>query len=187
MPGFLQQALVPAKIFNMQFYQMIKEAAVLSMAAVLLALTVNFLSPVGIPLDRYYKPPVDSSFSTSADPSLPVVSSPFKIMSVSEVKQMVDSGEGFLVDARPIKQYKSGHIPGACPLPLYQMDEYLDSFFSAVTSPVPIVTYCSSLTCEDSYLLAKELADMGYEDIRIFAGGMDAWGEKGYNIVAPKE
>ncbi len=168
----------------MHFYQMIKEAAILSVAAVLLALVVNFLSPVGIPLDRYYKPPVDPSFS--ADPSLPVVSSPFKIMSVSEVKQMVDSGEGVLVDARPVKQYRAGHIPGACPLPLYQMDEYLDSFFSAVSSLVPIATYCSSLTCEDSYLLAKELADMGYEDIRIFAGGMAAWEEKGYNIVVPK-
>jgi rhodanese-related sulfurtransferase len=152
--------------------EVIKEATILSLAAVLLGLTVNVLSPSGIPLDRCYQPP--------APPS----DSPFPIMDVSQVKDLLDSGSGVIVDARPAEQYKISHIPGACSLPVYQMDEYLFPFLDTVPPDNPVVTYCSSLTCEDSHLLARELSEMGYSDVRIFAGGMAAWREKGYAFVA---
>ena len=151
---------------------MIKEATILSLAAVLLGLTVNVLSPSGIPLDRCYQAP--------APPS----DSPFPIMDVSQVKDLLNSGSGVIVDARPAEQYKISHIPGACSLPVYQMDEYLFPFLDTVPPDNPVVTYCSSLTCEDSHLLARELSEMGYSDVRIFAGGMAAWREKGYAFVA---
>lgn len=143
----------------------------LSVAAIILALTVNSLSPAGIPLTCCYEPPA------------PPVDSPFQIMTVTEVKRLLDSGAGVLVDARAVAQYKAGHIPGACSLPLYRMDDYLFAFLDSVPPDMPVVTYCSSLTCEDSHILAGELADMGYEDVRIFAGGMAAWREKGYHVV----
>lgn len=87
------------------------------------------------------------------------------------------------MDARTAEQYKAGHIAGACSLPVYQIDEYLFPFLDTVLPDVPVVTYCSSVSCEDSHLLARELSDMGYQDVRIFAGGMAAWREKGYAVV----
>jgi rhodanese-related sulfurtransferase len=149
----------------------IQEAVILAVAVICLALTANALSPVGISLVAPENAP-----AATEDPRFPVVS-------VAETKRMFDAGEGVFVDARSVEQYKSGHIPGACSLPLYQLDDSLLPFLDAVKPDAAVIVYCSSLTCEDSHLLAEELVNMGYRNVRVFAGGMAAWREKGYTVA----
>jgi rhodanese-related sulfurtransferase len=155
----------------MKWIETIKEAVLLSVAAICIALTVNALSPVGIPLIG------------RCQESLPAADSRFPIVAVSDAKCLFDAGGVVFVDARPAGQYKAGHIPGACSLPLYQLDDCLLPFLDAVQPDAAVIVYCSSITCEDSHLLAEELAGMGYGDVRIFAGGLAAWREKGYAVA----
>lgn len=154
-----------------KWLEMIQEAVILFVAVICLALTVNALSPVGIPLIG------------SGEAAVATADSRFPIVSVTDAKRVFDAGEGVFVDARSGDHYKAGHIPGACSLPLYQMDDCLLPFLDAVPPDAVVIVYCSSLTCEDSHLLAEELANMGYRNVRIFAGGMAAWREKGYAVA----
>jgi rhodanese-related sulfurtransferase len=149
----------------------IQEAVILSVVAICLALAVNALSPVGIPL------------LCPGDEPVGAVDSRFSIVSVTEARRLHDAGGVVFVDSRSADQYEAGHIPGACSLPLYQLDDALLPFLSAVQPDAAIIVYCSSVTCEDSHMLARELSNMGYENIRIFAGGMAAWREKGFAVA----
>lgn len=167
--GFFKK---PSILHIMKLPITIKEALILAAAAALLAVVINALSPVGIPL------------TGKVDVSASAADSPFSTIDVSDARRLVDAGEVVFVDARPVVQYEAGHIPGARSLPVYQIDDYLPQFLDAVQADAPIVVYCSSLTCEDSHLLAQEFADMGYGDVRIFAGGMEAWREKGYAVAS---
>ena len=156
---------------HMKWWAIIKEAAILSVASILLALTVNAFSPAGIPLTSCYNAP-----GSSAD-------CPFPIIDAAETRRLLQEGGAVLVDARSAEQYEAGHVPGARSLPLYQMDANILPFLDEVQVNVPLVTYCSCVTCEDSHLLAESLAEMGYINVKIFAGGLAAWREAGYDIA----
>jgi len=156
----------------MKWLKIIKEAAILFVIAVLSGVVVNALSPAGIPI------------AVRFDVSAPDDDDLFLIIDASEARCLIEAGAAVFVDARPASQFEAGHIPGARSLPVYQTDDYLLSFLSAVRPDIPVIIYCSSITCEDSRILAEELSAMGYSDIRIFAGGMAAWLEKGYAVAA---
>ncbi len=155
----------------MKWLTTIKEAAILTVIIFILALAVNALSPAGISLT--------SCFNSSPEAS----DCPYPIVNVIEAKQLIDTKQALFVDARSAAQYKAGHIPCALSLPIYNIEDYLFPFLNAVQPDVPIITYCSCITCEDSHLLAEKLTEMGYGNVRIFAGGIAAWEEKGYDVA----
>ena len=154
----------------MKWTETIKEAVILAVVVVCLGLAVNAFSPVGIPL-------------AGSCPEPAAADSRFPIVEASEAKRILDAGGAVFVDARSVEQYKAGHIPGACSLPLYQMDDYLTPFLNVVQPDAAVIVYCSGIACQDSHLLAKELADMGYGNVSVFAGGIAAWRGKGYTVA----
>ena len=82
-----------------------------------------------------------------------------------------------VLEILPREYFDSGHLPGAENLPLSGLDQ-------AVRALVPdrqtlIVTYCSGPTCNNSHLAARRLAELGYENVRVFAGGKAAWRDAG--------
>jgi len=46
-----------------------------------------------------------------------------------------------------------------------------------------VVTYCASLTCRNSEILADRLVAMGYSDVREYAEGKADWVESGLPVV----
>jgi rhodanese-related sulfurtransferase len=38
-----------------------------------------------------------------------------------------------------------------------------------------IVLYCASDTCENSHIAARRLGELGYTDVRVYAGGKKDW------------
>lgn len=82
-----------------------------------------------------------------------------------------------VLEILPREYFDSGHLPGAENLPLNGLDQ-------AVRTMIPdrralIVTYCSGPTCNNSHLAARRLAELGYENVRVFAGGKAAWRDAG--------
>jgi|SRR5688572_23249212 rhodanese-related sulfurtransferase len=78
--------------------------------------------------------------------------------------------------------FASGHLPGAVNLPLDGLVENAARLLPDKSAD--IVVYCSSVTCQNSHIAERKLRSLGYQHVRVFAGGKAAWKEAGYELVA---
>lgn len=75
------------------------------------------------------------------------------------------------------KYFEAGHLPGALNLPL---EGFVENAARLLTDKgASIVVYCSSNTCQNSHLAQRKLLELGYRDVRVFAGGKAEWKEAG--------
>ena len=101
------------------------------------------------------------------------------IVSVKEVKSMLDDPYAFIIDARSEAEYGEGHIPGAVNIPYDRFAELYSYVTETIPTEAKVVCYCRSETCDFSDHLAEELRIAGYENVFIFRDGWDAWVEAG--------
>lgn len=163
----------------MVFKKTAKEIIILLGLSVVLALTVNFISPRGIALIGQWD---TAKGVITADPQMAEERKLQEIDSVAWAKEIYDKGHVLFVDARSQNNYEQGHIPGAVSLPLGQFDEMIESFLSKHALDQPMVTYCSGRTCEDSHHLARLLLEAGFTDVRVFIDGFPGWEAEGYPV-----
>lgn len=106
-----------------------------------------------------------------------------KEISLEDLKLRLQSATPpILLEALPAKYYDDWHLPGARHLP---HDEVRQRAASTVPDRgTPIVVYCASETCRNSHLAASQLAQLGYSDVSVFAGGKKAWDEAGLPVEA---
>jgi rhodanese-related sulfurtransferase len=79
------------------------------------------------------------------------------------------------VDARYPEDYKSGHIRGSINFPYEEFEKYSSQVLPQLSFDKEIITYCDGSECETSLLLARELRDLGYKNVKIFFGGWSEW------------
>jgi rhodanese-related sulfurtransferase len=77
--------------------------------------------------------------------------------------------------------FASGHLPGALNLPLDGLVENAARLLPDKTAA--IVVYCSSNTCQNSHIAERKLRGLGYQNVRVFAGGKAAWKDAGRPLV----
>lgn len=102
----------------------------------------------------------------------------FAAVSVDWVKkQLDDKADMVLVDSRPKrKQYDKGHIPTAISIP--------DMSFDKMTGELPsdknklLVFYCGGYKCKLSHKSAQRALELGYQNVKVFAGGYPEWKEE---------
>lgn len=90
-------------------------------------------------------------------------------------------GNVYFLDVRPEEEYHIDRIPGAVSLPLlsfYRSPQILRNFDPAKTC----VLYCFEPGCREVSTLAQELAQRGFQEVRILYGGFSEWLEKGYPV-----
>ncbi len=92
------------------------------------------------------------------------------------------SGSHLLLDARPAVDYDEGHIPSAISLPFNAMEDAFENVRVLLTSEQPVITYCSGLECDDSFMLALFLREQGFTNVVLFAEGFEAWEKAGYPV-----
>jgi 3-mercaptopyruvate sulfurtransferase SseA len=112
-----------------------------------------------------------------------------KIVSVSEVKLMVDRGqrnpsEVLLVDPRPAKYYDEGHLPGARNIQLPQIDPK-DDMDPGISRHNAIVVYGDNPGSAVARAMTKRLLAVGYDGVRFFAGGVQEWAKR-YPLDPPR-
>jgi rhodanese-related sulfurtransferase len=94
-------------------------------------------------------------------------------ISRDELKAKIDSGDDFvLIEALDERYYRQSHLPGAINLPpkaLERAEELLSD------KGADIVVYCSGPQWTKSEEVARELAAMGYENVREYVGGKREW------------
>jgi rhodanese-related sulfurtransferase len=100
-------------------------------------------------------------------------------VTADELRRKLEDGESFvLVDALAPMVYAHSHLPGAINLPSANVDPH------RVARRIPdrsteIVVYCSSEDCEDSRVTAAKLLQLGYTNVKHYAGGKDEWRDLG--------
>jgi len=104
------------------------------------------------------------------------------VLFLLEARDRVKAGADVLLDARPIEQYRTGHLPGARPMPLDAVDEHLAAYASVLSMNTPIWVYCSGEDCADSLDLVLMLRIYGFTDLTLYPGGYAEWTAYGGEI-----
>ena len=104
-------------------------------------------------------------------------------------REALDSGAVKLVlDVREPEEFREGHVPDAVNIPRGLLEIRADPA-SPASDPslsaersVRVLVYCTKGPGARSLFAARTLMDMGYENVDVLAGGMNAWGEAGLPV-----
>ncbi|WP_135609925.1 rhodanese-like domain-containing protein [Methanococcoides sp. AM1] len=99
-------------------------------------------------------------------------------VSVQEAKEMIDSGDVFLLDVRTVNEFETEHIEGAVNIDVNELGSRLDE----VPQDETILVYCR--TGVRSAAASNILVDAGYTDVYNMLGGISQWKAKGYPYVS---
>jgi rhodanese-related sulfurtransferase len=96
-------------------------------------------------------------------------------ISLDDAMMKFQSEGTIFLDSRYPEDYKSGHIKGAINFPWEEFEEHSPEVLPKLSFDKEIITYCDGGECETSLLLARELRDMGYKNVKTFFGGWSEW------------
>lgn len=108
----------------------------------------------------------------------------FPRVSLDELRALMATGRGVVIDARPALFFRAGHLPGAGNLPR----EGFQAAFGRIRAALerdrdqPVVVYCGGGSCEDSDLIAGALHALGFTRVSVFAGGWKEWQAAGLPV-----
>jgi rhodanese-related sulfurtransferase len=99
-------------------------------------------------------------------------------ISREDLQQRLERGDELvLVDALAPMSYARSHLPGAINLP---PDWVADRAPMRIPEfETEIVVYCSDADCDISVIVAERLLELGYRNVRHYAGGKSDWVESG--------
>lgn len=80
-------------------------------------------------------------------------------------------GNHYVFDVRGVIDYRAGHVPGSVALPGGQAVQRADDFIALRSAPIVLLGDRGS----QANLTAVWLKRMGYPDVSVLAGGIDAW------------
>lgn len=102
----------------------------------------------------------------------------FADISRESLWQKIESGADFvLVDALSPISYAGAHLPGAINMSPDSVDALAERRIPDLDTEV--VVYCASPTCDSSIDVANRLIELGYRNVRHYAGGKRDWVDAG--------
>jgi rhodanese-related sulfurtransferase len=159
---------------------MVRQAIILLLLAIVLALAVNAVSPNSIPYIGKWR-----ELSSGEGPVIPPEAEegdpPFIGIEVARMEH--DQGEALFVDAREPMEFACGTIPGSINVPFDylppgDLGQYFDTTLG-VAKDHKIIIFCSGEECDLSLHLARNMQAFGYTNVEIFFGGSREWAEFG--------
>ncbi len=133
--------------------------------ACLAAIAANSLSPRGIPWKKDWGAHVERQAEEAG----------LRTLLYDEVQQLVQDGSAFFFDARPREDYGAGHIDGAMPLPVKEIETAFAEIAPMLTPDMHLVVYCSGKECDESLQLGVFLKQQGLNNVSIYVGGYADW------------
>ncbi len=169
-----------------------KEIATVVAVAVAVGFTFNAFSPAGIPLVRSapIKVPVADSeiFGVPADTASPAPLSAarpetsgqavFRVITLDQMKRIVDERRGMVLDARAPAEYEQGHIAGAQNLYAMEPDTWVGRI-AEIPRDTLVAIYCSNPHCPYGRDLAEFLGAFGFSNMLLYDEGWDGWSAAG--------
>ncbi len=118
----------------------------------------------------------------SANSKMSVVKRDREINNLTTMKRIVEDNSALIIDVRLGETFRKGHISGAKSMPLVEFDELIGNFYETISMEQNIVVYCSGRECTDSHAFVTKLSEVGYENVKVFAGGFTDWAKEGYPV-----
>jgi rhodanese-related sulfurtransferase len=101
------------------------------------------------------------------------------IITADELHEKLERGDDFvLIDALAPMIYAHSHLPGAINMPPSSV-EPLRCTKRMPDLATEIVVYCANTSCDDSVVTGERLRELGYTNVRHYAGGKEEWKELG--------
>ena len=97
--------------------------------------------------------------------------------------QLIEKGDGIIIDVRTSQEFNSGHIIDATNIDFYS-DDFTDKL-KIVRKDVPIYVYCRSGGRSSS--AADKMEKLGFTKVYNMIGGIGSWQSKGYETIKSKE
>ena len=97
--------------------------------------------------------------------------------------QLIEEGEGIIIDVRTSQEFNSGHIIDATNIDYYSED-FLDKL-EIVRKDIPIYVYCRSGGRSSS--AASKMEKLGFTKVYNLIGGIGTWKSEGYETIKSKE
>ncbi|MBN2432551.1 MAG: rhodanese-like domain-containing protein [Acidobacteria bacterium] len=151
----------------------LRQTALIVLLGWMFGFLFNQFSPSGISITGHN--PVTNVKEEAAQANLPTIS-------LDQAYSEFASGAVVFVDARPPDLFSEGRIEGAFNMPEHTVAAQLPEFRHIIPTAVPVVVYCDGQDCVSSLTVARELAEAGYRDVRVFYGGWNEWMGAGYPI-----
>jgi rhodanese-related sulfurtransferase len=98
-------------------------------------------------------------------------------ISVQQAKEMIDTGEVFILDVRTQEEYNAGHIRNSTLIPVQDLSKRLNE----VPRDRDILVYCK--TGGRSTAASEILVNNGFARIYNMKGGITEWTKAGYEVV----
>lgn len=106
----------------------------------------------------------------------------FQLADTATAREIVDARSHLIFDARPAADFKAGHLPGAVSLPYDRIQDEFQNVAVLLLGGQPILTYCSGLVCDESFLLTEFLRQQGHTNIVLYSGGYEEWTRAGLPV-----
>ena len=98
-----------------------------------------------------------------------------------ELRHLLDSGADLvLIDALAPMAYAHSHLPGAVNITPDWVDGRVQRRIPDLDTEV--VVYCSDPVCTSSVRIAERLLELGYRNVRHYAGGKRDWLDAGFPV-----
>lgn len=94
-----------------------------------------------------------------------------------ELLARMDAGGVVLVDALAPLSYAGAHLPDAVNIPPERVDDLAPRRIPSFDTLV--VVYCAGPECTSSVTVAGRLVELGYRNVRHYAGGKEDWKRAG--------
>ena len=97
-----------------------------------------------------------------------------KEIKYNELVNMLEAGKKHpvLINVLPRTDFLKNHIPGSINIPVEEIPQEAKKLFAKHDW---IVVYCANTGCEVSHKAANKLAQLGFENVFRFTGGVDEW------------
>ncbi|HMP91220.1 MAG TPA: rhodanese-like domain-containing protein [Kiritimatiellia bacterium] len=140
-------------------------------------------SVAGVFLARpFYSQPIPWTYAWSNHVVSAAQEKGIHTVTLAEADEISRTFSHVILDARREADYYAGHIPGAMPLPISDLDQHLMEIIPLLSPEQPILVYCSGQDCDESLKLGEVLISHGFTNVHLFAGGMAEWKQAGLPV-----
>ena len=154
--------------------QKILESIGIILCTTLIALLTNSFRADGLPLLR----------AKSLSPSLMSGDESGEgIVALQVFLKKLDQPGVIIFDARDSEEFREGHVHGAKSLPYDEFSDESVFVLQDIPFDLEVITYCEGMNCSLAEDLADLLKEMGFLDVKVFAGGWEEWLENGMPVA----
>lgn len=151
----------------------VKEAAVLFLTAVIVAVIFNMLRPAGIPLFGFSPAALLPQQQASSIPEI----------TLSAAYDLYLKKKVVFVDARDPFSFEEGHIAGAVNIYPDEVALSAAKLKKMVTPDTTVITYCDGPLCPLSKETAQGLRLQGLPVVKVLVDGWSLWHNAGYPVA----